>query len=102
SPGALFSFPMVSARRPKVAEEYFKLRLPSRETVPSVLVVGTYFADRPTNVHDIVRQVSRRNRARVSQSWAALGGDPMTEDVAKVTDLVLHRPMGKWEIANDL
>ncbi len=100
--GSLFGFPMVAARRPKPSPDALRLRHRRRRRTPSALVVGAYFADRPTNIHDVVRQLSRSDSVRVRQRWAAIGGDPPTEEVAAVTALVLRQQLGKWQIANEL
>jgi hypothetical protein len=68
----------------------------------SVLVAGVYFADRPTHADDVVRVVAAAVDRRVTQTWAALGGDPPTERLAAVTRLDVRVRRPKFDLLNEL
>jgi glycosyltransferase involved in cell wall biosynthesis len=68
----------------------------------SALVVGVYVADKPTYAEDIVRVVAGTRRHRVTQRWAALGGQPPTNFLADHTSHVALDRRPKFEILNEL
>lgn len=95
--------PVDESLRPRVAAE---LAADSRTTAgrgtPSVLVVGVYMATRPNHAADSASVVAASRRCRVTQRWAALGGEAPTDALAAVTVSTVREHRGKFAILNDL
>lgn len=68
-----------------------------------VLVVGVYFADRPSCIGGVVRELARTTTRRVTQCWAALGPDaPSDVQVAQATTFGVAHPESKFALLNRL
>lgn len=68
----------------------------------NILVVGIYLANELNNIVDIVSILSSSNLVNVKQKWAAIGGEPPTQEVKDVTVVRLKDRKSKYEILNEM
>lgn len=75
---------------------------PQRLRQPRVLVLGIYLADRKNLVRHIVQELGESKLYRVTQRWAAIGGEPPAQHVARVTIDRIAERIPKFVLMNRL
>ncbi len=75
---------------------------PARLSYPRVLIVGIYLADRKNLIGHIVQELNASRKFRLSQRWAAIGGDPPAPHVARVTIFKSGQKIPKFQLLNQM
>ena len=93
---------VIETLRPNISEAFWKTRSNGGSRRKKVLVLGVYLAGRQNNIDDIVPIILQTKNYEVTQRWIALGGEPLTKQVANVTVGTILRERPKFQIMNDL
>jgi glycosyltransferase involved in cell wall biosynthesis len=93
---------VIASLRPNVPAILKEIRSNGQSRQKRVLVLGVYLAGKPNNIDDIVEIILSAKKYKVTQRWIALGGEPLTKQVANVTVGTVLREKPKFQIMNDL
>jgi len=68
----------------------------------SVLIVGVYLLDKPSNIREIKSELGKSSRLGVEQRWIGLGTGSVPEEMADVTVHKVIPPAMKFPLLNQL